>query len=140
MSMARTRADGFTLLELLVVLAIMGLMVAIAMPFTVSTIAQAGLRADARALTSQLRRLQHQAQERRETIVIATLAVHTLPGAVFAAPQAGRGTVTLAGGRPVIFYPDGTSSGGTLRLREGGRALDIGVAWMTGAIDVRVAP
>ncbi len=133
--MTRGRNEGFTLLELLVVLAIMGLMLTISIPFTTGTIERAQLRADARALVSDLRSLRARAIERRETIAVTALSENEwrfMPGraahrAVF---------VTSAGARALIFYPDGTSSGGTFRLGEGGRSVEVSVAWLSGAVAV----
>jgi general secretion pathway protein H len=131
--MTKPGSPGFTLLELLVVLAITGLMISIAMPFTVRTIENAELRADAREVVTDLRQLRQRAIDRQEAIVVNSLSEN-------AWPQAGRAIrhrarfVAEGRARALVFYPDGTSSGGTLRLREGSRSVDVNVAWLSGAI------
>jgi general secretion pathway protein H len=131
--MTKFGSTGFTLLELLVVLAIAGLMVSIAMPFTVRTIENAQLRADAREVVSDLRQLRQRAIDRQQMIEVTSLSEN-------AWPQAGRAIrhrarfIAESRARTLIFYPDGTSSGGTLRLREGSRSVDVNVAWLSGAI------
>jgi general secretion pathway protein H len=131
--MTKLGPPGFTLLELLVVLAIAGLMISIAMPFTVRTIENAELRADAREAVSDLRQLRQRAIDRQQAVEVAALSEN-------AWPQAGRAIrhraqfVAEGRARKLIFYPDGTSSGGRLRLREGSRSVDVNVAWLSGAI------
>ena len=126
-------AKGFTLLELLVVLAIASLMVAIAAPFTVRTIERAELRADARELKSDLRALRQRAIDGRHAISVTALS-ETLW------PESGRAVRHRAifvgedGNTALVFYPDGTSSGGTFRLQDGSRVAVVRVAWLSGAV------
>ena len=127
-------AKGFTLLELLVVLAIASLMVAVAAPFTVRTIERAELRADARELKSDLRAFRQRAIDERRTISVTALSeTHW--------PESGREVRHRAifvgedgGNTALVFYPDGTSSGGTFRLQDGGRVALVRVAWLSGAV------
>lgn len=130
--MSRARTDGFTLLELLVVLAIMGLMLTVAAPFTVRTVENAQLRADTRELVSDLRALRRRAIDRRETIAVTSLFENTrrLPGHASYRAR----FVPAAGSEALVFYPDGTSSGGTFRLEEGGRSAEVSVAWLSGVV------
>lgn len=131
-----TRPNGFTLLELLVVLAIMGLMLAIAMPFTARTIENAALRADVRALVGDLRSLRQRAIDRQETVTVSVLGENAWRGG---ASHKAR-FVPTAGAHALIFFPDGTSSGGTFRLREGSRTADVSVAWLSGAVSMGAPP
>jgi prepilin-type N-terminal cleavage/methylation domain-containing protein len=128
------RGAGFTLLELLVVLAIAGLMASIAIPFTVSTVERAALRVDARELASALRDVRQQAIDRRRVIVVRSLA--DLP----MQDRPRRGRLDAGEGPPLAFYPDGTSSGKDLKLVESGRAVELHVAWLTGAVSVGAPP
>ena len=124
---------GFTLIELLVVLAILSLMIAVAAPFTVRTIERAELRADVRELTSDLRALRQRAIDRRETVSVTALSEKLWP-------ESGREVrhravfVAEDGNARLDFYPDGTSSGGAFRLREGSRTALVRVAWLSGAV------
>jgi len=130
--------DGYTLLELLVVVAIMGLIAALAAPAASRTIASATLNADARKAAGDLRALQHLAMERQEAITL------TATGGTVAISPAGTvqdiAALPLSAGNDAItYYPDGTTSGGTLRLSESGHALVIDIAWLTGTINMRPA-
>lgn len=40
----------------------------------------------------------------------------------------------------IVFYPDGSSSGGNIRLEQNGQAIDLGVEWLTGQVHVVQAP
>jgi general secretion pathway protein H len=121
------------LLELLVVLAVASLMAAVAAPFTVRTIERAELRADAREMTSDLRALRQRAIDGRRAISVAALS-ETLW------PESGRAVRHRAifvgedGGTALVFYPDGTSSGGTFRLQDGNHVALMRVAWLSGAV------
>jgi general secretion pathway protein H len=37
----------------------------------------------------------------------------------------------------ILFYPDGSSSGGEVRLTRNGRALEITTAWLNGYVTIR---
>lgn len=128
------RNAGYTLIELLVVLAIIGLLAALATPMAGQAIAGATLRADSRTIVSLLRAQQHAAVEEQRTVTVAPSDVQSMRG------DYRLGADASVSGDAVAFYPDGTSSGGTLHLREGARALDVQVAWLTGAASVGEAP
>ncbi|SRR5579862_3409339 len=117
---------GFTLLELLVVLAIMGIVGVLAVPLSVRAVEAARLRADARALALSLRGFQQEARSRQSTIVLDDASLRLkLPRDA---------AVILKDGAPLIYFADGTSGGGSLRLSEHGRSLDLEIAWMTGEV------
>lgn len=121
---SRSRAGGFTLLELLVVLVIMGLMAAMLMPGLPTAFGGGALRsAEAQAVAS-LR------QARGKAIASAREARYRPE------PQAfGRGIaakVEPADG--IRFFPDGTSSGGSLVLTRRGSSSHLDVDWLTGEV------
>ncbi len=132
---------GFTLIELLVVLAIMGMVAAIAIPLGVHAVDAAALRADGRVLAMALRDLQADARARQATVVVGAAGDTLYSNAPRRLPRLATGAaLSVEDGRTFSYYPDGTSSGATLRLSERGRGLDIEVAWLTGAVSVRPAP
>ena len=131
------RMAGYTLIELLVVLAIMGLIAAIATPMAGRAVEIANLKADSRILAGDLRRLQHQAAEQQQPIVISALsdrAQLTLSAGRWSALSDGASENFSTSTKNIFYYPDGTSSGGTIHLSEAGRAVDLNVAWLTGTI------
>ncbi|KAF1708874.1 type II secretion system protein GspH [Pseudoxanthomonas kalamensis DSM 18571] len=143
--MTKRRARGFTLLEILLVLGL------IAVAGTLAALAFSGglqgmqLRSEARQVAAQLRhtraqaiasgqpqrfvidpmRHQWQAPGERSGRISASLAVGFY-GAREAQPHAG------AGG--VLFFPDGASTGGRVRLQAGRSAIDIDIGWLTGEV------
>ena len=122
--------SGFTLIELLTVLAIMAMLAVLAVPLSVRVVEDATLRSDGRKLASALHELQREARRDQATIVVDPAGGSTrLP------KLDGGATLRLKGGEPVSYFPDGTSSGGTLRLSEHGREIDIDVAWLTGDVE-----
>lgn len=141
--MTRTDQNGFTLIELLVVLAIMGLIAGLAIPLGAHAVEDAALRSDARKLASAFRQMQQDARERQAVVTLAPSSDGTLSGTgPVGIPVLARGAKLrfVREGKELSFYPDGTSSGGTVRLSEHGHALDLNVAWLTGTIVLRASP
>ncbi len=143
--MAR-RDDGFTLLELLIVLSIMGLVLAVVVSHGPIRSRGLDMRAAAGAIAQSFRAARAQAIERSETVSVVIdpqqhrfaadrggihplapdLAVTLLPGTI-----PGPGDVGI-----VRFSPDGSASGGGVRLGNGARQVQIGVEWLTGRVRV----
>ena len=137
--MRQHRPDGYTLIELLVVIAILALIAAIAMPVASRAVEAATFRADARRLAGELEALQQRAMDQQETITIAAATNGAAPsvssGDKFALSNSEK--LSLASDTQAIsFFADGTSSGGTLNIVNGPRAIAVKVAWLTGAVTV----
>lgn len=142
------RQQGFTLLELLVVLLIMGLLLTLAPPVFQRVIPSVGLRAAARDVVGGLREARGAAiRDNRDLALIVdterktfSLAgddrVHELdPGltvSVTAAASERQGE-TAAG---IRFFPDGTSTGGRVSLSRNGQTYHVVVDWLTGRIRI----
>ncbi len=144
--MKPARKDGFTLLELLVVLAIVALMMAIAVPRFAGALPGAELDSGARKLAAGLR-------EARSLAVSINRAVpFTLSGGAnrYAIGRGGESkqlpenlAITLVTGSREItganqgsirFFPDGSSTGGRIELAGTGGNRSIEVDWLTGRI------
>jgi general secretion pathway protein H len=136
-------ARGFTLIELLVVLAITGLML-IAVPKLVAGIPSVELRATADNLVASLRQL-HEAAIRRQTTTEFVLdpktrryRLSTVPGARPLPAVVTGARITTVMFRPgderarILFYADGSASGGTILLRHGDFSESVRVDWLTG--------
>jgi general secretion pathway protein H len=146
----RSRSDaGFTLLELLVVLALMGLVLAIVTPRL--DLGASALRADERALVGALRLARdHAIRAERETRFTLDLAngrwAVTDAGAEGA--LSGRSDLTVTAdaaetGRRVAavrFMPDGTATGAEFVLTKAEARRTVRVDWLTGRVSSDAAP
>ena len=135
-----TSAAGFTLVELLVVMGIMGLLLAVVLSSKPQTAAvRVTVAARAIAATLQLARAQAMASNAETVVRIDPTkrqfgmdgSMHALPrGMTVAMIVAENERVRESGG--MRFYPDGQSSGGEIVLALEGRASRIAVNWFTG--------
>lgn len=131
---ARCNQAGFTLIEMIVVIVIMGFiagLVLVRQPWH-----SAGLNTEAtvRALTSALRlaRSRAIAQDRDVSVVTTGDGFAVDGGAPWLLPPG-----EALGASQVIFMPDGGSSGTTVLLAAGGRRIAISANWLTGRVVVR---
>jgi general secretion pathway protein H len=136
-------AEGFTLLEMLVVILILALATAVAMPILARPSDGVRLRATARDLISALRLTRAMAIARNAEVALtidvdkrtfASAAIRTqsfgpemAAELTFAEPER---TARSTGG--FRFFPDGSSSGGDVRFRLRGSEAKICVNWLTG--------
>ena len=140
------KSPGFTLIELLVVLAIMGLMM-LALPRPLARLTQARLDTAVQAVATDLR----QARSRAILTALPQRFVLDLDGRRFGVPGLREDslpegvTVGFAGAREerlaervaaIRFYPDGSSTGGRVRLADEGRSFEVRVDWLTGRVAV----
>ena len=139
------RPAGFTLIELLVVLAIMAVLTA-GLPAVMAGIPSVRLRAAAAAVADQLRLARDDALRtgRPAHVMVrggpASLTPATpddlrLPSEIDV-EAATLGFVATDGRTRFRFFPDGSASGGTIRLRQGRRTAVIAIDWLTGRVRV----
>jgi general secretion pathway protein H len=139
-------ARGFTLVELLVVLAILALVMAMIPPFLAGGQARAELSTSAREIAAALRETRSLAirEGRSEAFVVDGAA-----GAFRAAGSAPERRVaaglrlsllTLANKRldvgVIRFFGDGSSTGGSVTILQGERRSDVTVDWLTGRVSL----
>jgi general secretion pathway protein H len=130
----RRRDHGFTLLEMIVVITVMGLISGLVL--TRRPWHSAGLDLDAtqRALTATLRLARSQAivQDRNVT-VMTDAAGFTLDGA----PRRPLPPGEILTPGLMVFTPDGEASGGTIVLASAGARIAVNVNWLTGRVTAR---
>ena len=135
----RGAADGFTLIETIVVLVILGLALTIVAGFVPRRNTTLELSAATSRVTGALRLARSRAMTESRPVS-------------FGADQDGHGfrvdnvrvtlgalvTVVMAR-REIVFAPDGSTSGGSLQLLVGGHRRVIEVDWLTGRVAVAEA-
>jgi general secretion pathway protein H len=140
-------AAGFTLIELIVTLAILGFALVLITGYRAPWSTAFGLKGTAAELASGLRLARSQAiADNRPVALDLDLAGHRYRvggGPPHALPaKLSIALLTVAGenrGRTegnIRFNPDGSSTGGRISLAEGGRRVAVGVDWLTGRVTV----
>lgn len=138
------KGAGLTLVELLVTLTIVGLVAAVTAPSLGASLDAAHLRAASRELVVGLKSARHDAlagsqesalvldtsshdywhsgEQRRLSIPDEATISMTVAASEHSEPTRGR----------IRFFPDGSSTGGTIRLERRNVHIRIVVAWLTG--------
>lgn len=130
-----TRQAGFTLIEISVVLVIIALSYGLVAPALSNFISGTRLESASRELALALR-------EARSTAIVTGRALHfqidPLTGAWDFGERHGafdrRVAVRLETAADIVFFPDGRTSGGRVRLESAGRARIIEIHWLTGRV------
>ena len=141
-------ARGFTLLEVLVVLVLMGLAYAMAMPMIGSGAATLELKSTTRQLAAGLRKARGNAiTQRRETVLTLDVGKrrfaltgdpkeHALPARVEISLLTARSEQLEDQIGNIRFFPDGTSTGGKITLSVGETRQALNIDWLTGKVVV----
>jgi general secretion pathway protein H len=137
---------GFTLLELMLVLAILAMATVAVSSLYRSNVGSTGFQSSAQVLASRLRDLRAAAMG-RGTEKVATIDVNRRivkfedgrPPVAFdhnvklevTAAESEQLSPSVAG---VRFYPNGSSSGGVIALHRNGQVFEVQVNWLTGRV------
>ena len=145
---SRFDARGVTLLELLIVLAIIALVTGIALPMFGGPVSTSELRASARQLAAGLRLARSEAvSERRETFLVLDVAgkrfkvdrepqEHALPSRVEVKLFTAQNDLVNENVGSIRFFPDGGSNGGRITIASGARKFDVDIDWLTGRVAI----
>lgn len=142
------REAGFALIEILCVLAIIGLLAAIILPSLPRATTRARLESYAVA-TAALLKADRSAALRRN-VQVATLVdaeqrairsgatgrIVRFPGDVTVDTTLASRCADRPAGRSIDFFPSGMSCGGTIALARPGMGYEIRVNWLTGGVDI----
>jgi general secretion pathway protein H len=132
---------GFTLIEMLVVLVILGLALAIVAGFVPRGYTTVDLATGADGLANTLRLARERAVTRHQPVTFTATAdgrFYALDSETRPLPPAL--SLSMAGIPVIRFFPDGSSSGGTIWLAAGGRTRLVRVDQLTGRVSVGNAP
>lgn len=141
-------ARGFTLLEMLIVLTLMGLLVAIVIPMFGNGVSTTELKSDARAVAAGLRQARGQAiAQRGEAVLMLDLGAHSFsvppdPRVHKLAQQLELKLFTAQSDLvndnvgAIRFFADGGSNGGRITLASGERKFNVDVDWLTGRVAI----
>jgi general secretion pathway protein H len=138
---------GFSLIELLVVLAIMGFALVLIVGYKAPWSSALGLEGTAAELASGLRLARSQAIADNQPVAFSLdLAGHryrvggkpprSLPAKFSIALLTVNGEKRSAAIGNIRFNPDGSSTGGRITLADGSRRVAVGVDWLTGRVTV----
>ncbi len=148
----RIRPNGFTLLELLVVLALLALAYAMVPPMFNIGGSTAELKAAARQVAAGLRKARSQAiASHGEATLTLDVESHsfvlsgddkrrTLPRQAEISVYTAQGEVVDATTAAIRFFPDGSSTGGRVTLAMGERKYLVDVDWLTGQTEILDTP
>ncbi|MHC1480702.1 GspH/FimT family protein [Frateuria aurantia] len=141
---------GFTLLETLLVVLLLGLMATLTAVSVQRGLVGARGQAAAVELVSALRRTRMQAMMAGRAVDfqlelaapdyrIGTGEIQRLPPGLELAIRYAHDLTPLSTGTMGVirFFPDGSSSGGRITVRQGGRQWQLDVSWLTGAAGLR---
>ncbi|MHA1528078.1 MAG: GspH/FimT family pseudopilin [Alphaproteobacteria bacterium] len=141
-------ARGFTLIELLVVLTVIALLATLATPMIQRAVPGVELKTAAEGLRTELRLARSAAiSGNRETWLLidvetgvyqrgSSARARTVPPAIrLTLLTARREQIDETQGR-IRFFPDGTSTGGAVRLFSDARAYEVAVDWFDGRVSI----
>lgn len=138
---------GFSLIELLVVLAVMGFVLVLVIGYKPPWSSALGMRGTAAEIASGLRLARSQAiADNRPIDFTLDLAGHRyriggdppkqLPTKLLIGLLTVNGEKRSARLGDIRFNPDGSSTGGRITLADGERRMAVGVDWLTGRVRV----
>jgi general secretion pathway protein H len=142
------RSRGFSLIELVVALAILGLAYALVPPLFSGAYATAESRGAARQLAAALRQARNYAVTRRTESVLTidvdkrdfTLSgdsrTYRLPPGLELKLVTAQREVVADKLASIRFYADGSSNGARVSLGSGGRMFEVDVNWLTGRVAI----
>ncbi len=141
------RVGGFTLIEVIVTLAIVGLALVLVAGFKPPWSSGLGLKGTATQLAAGLRLARSEAILRNRSVAFGLDVIghrwrieqgidRPLPANLTVELLTIAGEARGPGAGDIRFNPDGSSTGGRILLASGQRKIAVGVDWLTGRVSV----
>ena len=139
---------GLTLLEILIVLALMAIVAGFVFPMFGGPVSTSELRASARQIAAGLRMARSEAvSQRRETFLVLDVAgrrfrvdreakEHKLPARVDFKLFTAQNDLVDENIGSIRFFPDGGSNGGRITVASGERKFNVDIDWLTGRVAI----
>lgn len=146
------RQRGFSLLEVIAVITIVGLAYVLLPKMVFSGVSGAELRSNARAVATGLRRARDAAiNTKREAVMSINLEsreftlpndtkLHKLNDLLDVKLYTSEADLISDKVGSIRFYPDGSSNGGRVTVGAGERGFEIDVDWLTGHVTIKDKP
>jgi general secretion pathway protein H len=145
------RRAGFTLIEMIVVVAVLGLMLGLVVSRGPMRSRTLSARAAVGAVAGGLREARARAISTNHPVEFTLDIEHKAfrvdqAPPIWLPPEYGLSLMTVSGERrsetegAIRFAPDGSSTGGRIELTAGSRHVKIGVDWLSGRVSVTDAP
>lgn len=146
------RQRGFSLLELIVVITIIGLSYVLLPKMVFSGVSGAELRSNARAVATGLRLARDAAiNSKREAVLSIDMEnrqftlpndtkLHKLNEQLDVKLYTSQADLISEKIGSIRFYPDGSSNGGRVTVAAGERGYEIDVDWLTGHVTIKDKP
>ncbi|MBL8525340.1 MAG: GspH/FimT family pseudopilin [Betaproteobacteria bacterium] len=142
------RQRGFSLLELIVVITIIGLAYTLVPKMVFGGVSGAELRSNVRAVAAGLRLAREAAiSTKREAVLTLDLdnrtftvqndsRVHKLNETLEVKLYTSQADLVTEKIGAIRFYPDGSSNGGRVTVAAGDRSFEVDVDWLTGHVTI----
>lgn len=146
------RQRGFSLLEVIVVITIIGLAYVLLPKMVFSGVSGAELRANARAVATGLRIARDAAintkreavmsldMENRQFTLPNNTKLHKLHEQLDVKLYTAQADLISEKVGTIRFFPDGSSNGGRVTVGTGERGFEIDVDWLTGHVTIKAKP
>ena len=147
-SRLRGNDSGFTILEVVVVLVLVGIIYTLMLAVPMRGASVSDLKAAARTLASGLRQAQTTAMvtrrdavlsldlDAREYVMPGDTEARKLPDGIDLKLYTAQSEVTSERKGAIRFYPDGSSTGGRITVSAGERKYLVDVDWLTGRVSI----
>lgn len=137
----RSASAGYSLLELMVVLAIMSLIVVVAIPYSAGTVEKFSLASDTRQVATGLRAWRQRAVDMQRDIAVAVttepaVTLKTSEGDVLALSSGTTASVFAPANRTTVVLSWDGSISGTIVLARGGKSSRVFADKLNGPIRV----